>query len=244
MKHLLSLLLLIPFFYSCKSDNRQLELETSNHSLEDPKISISVPVAKGGNTLDRSINTAMREEVTSLLNFDDGMNASSIEEAMEGFKLGYLEIKNEFPEENTPWTAEIKGEKSFEGLDVLTIKMQSYLFTGGAHGYGETRLLNFDKTSGKELNNAELFKDMESFASFAEAKFREKEKIPADRPINSTGFMFEDNLFKLPENIGFSQKGLVLLYNPYEIASYADGIISLEIPYADCKDYLTVDPVR
>ena len=42
--------------------------------------------------------------------------------------------------------------------------------------------------------------------------------------------MFEENQFTLPENIGLSADAIVLHYNPYEVASYADGSLILEIP--------------
>ena len=74
----------------------------------------------------------------------------------------------------------------------------------------------------------------------AEAKFRSQEKIPASEPINSTGFMFDGETFYLPENIGFTQEGIQLLYNQYEVASYADGPIVLTLSYKEVKDYLTV----
>ena len=74
----------------------------------------------------------------------------------------------------------------------------------------------------------------------AEAKFRSQEKIPATQSINSTGFMFDGEAFYLPENIGFTPKGIQLLYNQYEVASYADGPIILTLPYEEVKEYLTV----
>ena len=52
--------------------------------------------------------------------------------------------------------------------------------------------------------------------------------------------MFDGETFYLPENIGFTQEGIQLLYNQYEVASYADGPIVLTLSYKEVKDYLTV----
>jgi len=41
--------------------------------------------------------------------------------------------------------------------------------------------------------------------------------------------MFEENQFRLPENIGLAADAIILHYNPYEVASYADGSLILEI---------------
>lgn len=51
--------------------------------------------------------------------------------------------------------------------------------------------------------------------------------------------MFPGNRFDLPDNIGYSTKGLILHYNPYEVASYAEGPVVVTIPYSKAKKYLS-----
>jgi hypothetical protein len=206
---------------------------------ECPNISIEIPKALEQSKLNETINTAIEEELISLLVFDDDIEASSIQEAIKSFKNGYEELNKLYPDETARWEAKITGVVSFEDKNMITIALNSYLFTGGAHGYTTRNFLNFNKRKGNEIENWELFKDQEHFKNFAEAKFRIQEDIPQDSPINSTGFMFEQDEFYLPENIGFTEKGLVLLYNQYEVASYADGAIELLLPYPEVKNYLT-----
>src|SRR5690606_11666613 len=62
--------------------------------------------------------------------------------------------------------------------------------------------------------------------------------IPATESINSTGFMFENDVFYLPRNIGFTDDGLLLVYERYEVASYADGPIRLTFPYPEIGRFL------
>ena len=161
---------------------------------------------------------------------------------MASFKNGYLELQELYDDETTAWEAKIDGTVTFEDDNILTIALNSYLFTGGAHGYISKRFLNFNKKKGVELENWQLFIDEEDFRVFAEAVFREKQQIPKDKPINHTGFMFEQDSFYLPENIGFTKDGLKLLYNPYEVASYADGAIEILISHEAVKKYLTKKP--
>jgi len=204
-----------------------------------PNISIEIPKALEQTKLSETINTALEEELLSLLVFDDELEASSISEAIQSFKNGYVELKKLYPDETAGWEAKISGTVTFEDKNKITIALNSYLFTGGAHGYTTRSFLNFNKRIGKEFENWEFFKNQDHFENFAEAKFRIQEDIPQDNPINSTGFMFEQDEFYLPENIGFTEKGLVLLYNQYEVASYADGAIELVLPYDEVKKYLT-----
>ena len=243
MKSFFTCIVIFILIISCK-DTDQLTFEIANYQnspCDDcPEVDIHIPktiaISKIGNT----IAQALREEVIFLLTFDEESTATTIQEAITSFSTGYSTLKNKYPEESTPWEAKIDATVSYEDNQIISIQLNSYIFTGGAHGYTVTRLLNFNKEKGLLLENWELFKHVEDFEDFTENNFRVKEKIPLNKPINSTGFMFEEDLFYLPENIGYTQKGLLLLYNQYEISSFAEGTITLILPYAEIKEHLAV----
>ena len=213
----------------------QIETESCD---DCTKIHINLPRAIDNGKLARTINTAMREEVISLLHFDDESEVSDIDTAIKSFKSGFLELQERYEDETTPWEAKIDSEITFEDSSILTIALDAYIFTGGAHGYSSKRFLNFDKNKRTEIENWQLFKDSLAFRNLAERKFRTKENIPQDKPINYTGFMFERDSFYLPENIGFTEKGMKLLYNQYEVSSFADGTIELVLPYEEIQKFL------
>lgn len=208
-----------------------------------PEVKISLPEALGKSKIAVSINNALTEEVIAMLIFDDSTSVTTPEEAMTSFEKGYSQMKALYPDEAIGWEAKINAEVSFEDSERISIQMDSYTFTGGAHGYGATRFLNFDKKKGGELDRRELFLDESKFERFAETKFRLQEKIPYGQGINSTGFMFEQDRFYLPENIGFTTDGLLLHYNQYEVASYADGPVELTLPFGEVNKYLA-HPVK
>lgn len=235
--YLISLVVLL----GCKNtDQLTFEpVEYKSTSCSDcPNVSIMLPKVVEKSKVATAIERALQEEIIFLLTFDDEMEATNIEEAVQSFDNGYKELENKYPDETAHWEAKIEGEVSFENKEMVTIRLDSYVFTGGAHGYGATRFLNFDKKKGIELENWQLFKNTQEFKDFAENKFRLKESIPLNKPINSTGFMFEQDSFYLPENIGFTEKGIQLLYNQYEVASFADGRIELTLPYDEVRKYL------
>jgi hypothetical protein len=242
MKHIITYLFLLVFIISCK-DSRNVTFEAlslqNSKCKECPEVTIDVPKASGNNKLAKSINLALQEEVISKLTFNDEINAETIQQGIESFTKGYFELKKIYPDETIGWKATINGLVTFEDNDLITIELRSYLFTGGAHGYGSTNYLNFDKKRGKEIDTSELFEDKEGFQKYAETQFRIQQNIPINKSINSTGFMFDKDHFYLPENIGFTEKGLKLLYNQYEVASYADGPIELTLPYKDIQIFLS-----
>jgi hypothetical protein len=211
---------------------------TEGNCTECAEVIIEVPKALGDAKIVQTINTAIREELISILHFDDSLAVADVDSAIDSFRRGYEVLKEKFTEETMPWEATIRGTVAYENANILTITLDSYLFTGGAHGYSEVRYLNFDKEQALEVENEALFKNLEEFTTFAEAQFRREENIPANASINSTGFMFETESFYLPQSIGYTEQGIQLFYAPYEIASYADGPIVLTLPFESCNTYL------
>ncbi len=238
-----ALILLLLFIITACEEETTLVMEpvvyTNSPCASCPNVSIQYPKALEDTKLSRAINTAIEEEIIGLLTFADSLEVTNLDEAITSFTQGYAELKEVYPDETIPWEANIQAEVSFENRQVLSIKLDSYLFTGGAHGYAATRFLNFDMDKGQEIDTQTLFKDLLAFRSYAESKFRKQEEIPEEAPINSTGFMFELDTFYLPENIGLTPKGILLLYNQYEVASYADGQIELLIPFREAKKFVT-----
>ncbi|MEM9649805.1 MAG: DUF4163 domain-containing protein [Bacteroidota bacterium] len=241
MKKSAFLLLILMLSLGCENSDK-LTFEPSQLKGSDcsdcPKIEINLIQALDETALANAINTALEEEVIAILSFDEEETIDNLNKAVSSFHRSYQELKEKFPDETVGWEAKIDAEVVYEDNDMLTIILNAYTFTGGAHGYSSTRLLNFDKINGKEIENWELFDDEEGFRNFAETKFRIQEDIPQDDNINATGFMFEGDTFQLAENLGYAEEGIQMIYNQYEIASYADGPKTMVLPFAEVNKYL------
>ena len=226
---------------SCQKEDKltfETLILTGDVCADCPKVSIAIPRAIEKTRAANTINTILEEELITLLHFDEDTEISNLDDALISFRNGFIDIKDLYEEETTPWEAKIVGKVIYTDKKVLTLQLDSYIFTGGAHGYSSKRFLNFDKKKGTELENWQLFQNRKDFEQFAEAKFREQEAIPAEASINQTGLMFEQDSFYLPENIGFTKEGVKLLYNPYEVASYDDGAITLTLPFKEIEPFL------
>ena len=240
MKKPIGTLLFILSLLGCENDAKLTfgTFELSNVSCKTcPQVEIIVPEALDEGAISETINTALREEVIALLSFEEETEIDSVANAVESFSNGFRELKEKFQDE-VLWEAKINGDVVYEDANMLTLVINAYIFTGGAHGYSSTSFLNFDKVKATELENWELFEDEDGFTHFAESKFRIQEKIPQDENINITGFMFDGDAFHLAENMGYTPEGIQLVYNQYEVASYADGPIVLTIPFSEANKYL------
>ncbi len=201
-------------------------------------IGIKVPWAMEKDTRSNLLNSHIEDHVIKLIDYQDNNDLNSLENLAQTFIKDYEASAKEFPEYNIPWEAFVEGKITYESKKIISIQFDLALFTGGAHGYTSISYLNFDPESGRLISNNDLF--TEDFKEFAEKRFRKKNDIPENEPINSTGLFFEDDKFQLPQNIGFHQNKVVLRYNSYEVASYSDGNIQLVFKMDEVKKYFKI----
>ena len=206
-----------------------------------PAISVKIPVADGVPVVADSINKKVFSVLKEIVYFGEKPYTSKdYNGLLTSFINSYDKLQKEFPNDKFGWEADIKGSVKYQSENILNIEINHYTYTGGAHGYQGLRSLLFDINTGKSISNDQLFTNREAFKAFAEKKFRAKYKIPANKPINATGLMFEKEKFQLPQNIFFTDKGLLLYYNSYEVASYADGTKEILLSYKEVNDYLAI----
>ncbi|MHA7055650.1 DUF3298 and DUF4163 domain-containing protein [Aquimarina sp. M1] len=195
----------------------------------------------GENDISKNINREIEKAACATLTIEDYTTLNTIEEAIKSFNKSYQEIKEQFPDEIIPYEASIRCDINFINDDILSVLVDSYIFTGGAHGSGNSNFVNIALKTGMIINPENLMKDFNDFSSFVEKSFKAKYSIPENESINSTGFFFENNTFSLPSNIGFTDTHVVLIYNQYEISSYAEGPIELKFKKQEVSEYFTVN---
>ena len=209
---------------SCKKDIElsfsNIDITTENNKL----VEINIPFANGDETVSSKINSEIEHVLISSLEIGEPENPKSetIKESINKFNKAYNEFNSQFPETTGPWEAQIEGEVLMSSPDITSISITSYTNTGGAHGIAYINFLNFNSLTGEPIKNEALFKDSNTFKTIAKPYF--------DEAVTNKNALFEPEKFELPANIGFTKEGVILLYNSYEIAPYATGIIDFTIP--------------
>ena len=244
MKQHIFLVFLFLIFISC---NKELSFKNETFKKKSalpcktdcPQITIDIPVAKNIPVVADSINKKILSVLKEIVYFGEKPSeAKDYNSLAASFITSYEEMHKKFPGETFGWEAKIKGNVEYQSDQILNIKLDHYTFTGGAHGYQGFRSLLFNPKTGRIIFNDQLFKNEKEFKAFAEKEFRNKYKIPSKANINVTGLMFEKDTFQLPQNIFYTDEGLLLYYNSYEAASYADGPKELLFPYEKINKYL------
>ncbi|MBS1644815.1 MAG: DUF3298 domain-containing protein [Bacteroidetes bacterium] len=174
--------------------------------------------------------------------------AKTIEEAIkkeaENFFGDYQKTNREFYKKLSEQQASFSFNYTYESRLCVLENYDSWLvaeyfysiYTGGAHANYGYRYLNYDRSTQREWTLNEVVTDT---ALLTPALFDAAILYFQLKP----GESFEDRLLvdKIPvtSNFYLSKKGITFVYNPYEIASYADGKIALFIPYNSILQLLT-----
>ena len=207
---------------------------------EGTSIVINYPKAIGTKAVAEKINQQIEYVIANEMNMaDTSENNISVSEAISAFNKEYKAFKDDFQDSSQKWEVKVDGEVIYESPEVICLSLQSYVDTGGAHGNGKVTFLNFNPETGAILNQNDIISNTAEFKKIAEKAFKEQTK-PKDSNETIEDFFFGED-FQLPSNIGFTDAGLVLLYNNYEIASYAQGITEILLPYSQIKGVLKLN---
>lgn len=227
--------------FACKEDVK-LTFETRHiEKSTDATIVVNYPKAIGTKAVANKINQQIEHIIANEMNMANTTeNDISIDEAVSQFDQEYKSFKRDFQDSSQKWEAKVDGHVVYESPELICLSLQTYTDTGGAHGNGRTTYLNFNPETGDLFEQKDLLKNLDQFKKVAEEAFMEQTK-PKDKDDTMEDFFFGED-FQLPSNIGFTNNGLVLLYNNYEIASYVQGITKITLPYDQIKDYLKVNP--
>ncbi len=202
---------------------------------EVSQVEIEYPIAEGNSEAAKTINNTISSYIVNSLNFEEGSVADvDVSAAVSKFDQEYTLFKRDFPESAAAWEASIEGEVLYTSPLITTISISSYLYTGGAHGNDYIKLFNFNNANGALLTPEEVLNLNSDFMKLAQSYF-ENEVMKKDENIKD--YFFGEN-FKLPENMGLNERGMIMFYNKYEIASYAQGYTEFLIPFKELEPYL------
>ena len=230
-KYIISICCFIVFF-NCKEEQETIFSEINITTKNNTLVEVNIPQAKGNKMVSNQINSEIQKIIISALHIGnpDEITSTSVEESIVSFNNEFNTFKTDFPEITNTWEAQVDGEVMYQSSDIISIAMTSYTNTGGAHGIMTISFLNFNPETGQRIQNEQLFNNIEAFKNVAEPYFI---MAKTDKSL-----LLDDEEFELPANIGYSEDGLVLLYNTYEIAPYPSGIIEFAIPFEDAEPYL------
>lgn len=120
----------------------------------------------------------------------------------------------------------------------LSIAVQKYVYTGGAHGLEAIQFINVNLKNGKDYNLNELLQLNNSWVAatliqLIKQKIKEMYKLSPKQTLTDAGF-FTDEI-ELPAQFYLTPSGMGFYYNVYEIAPYAMGPIQVYLKWSELK---------
>lgn len=226
------LLFLISLF-SCEEMTLVSFTETNALYEDNAIIEINIPKAEGTSDRSHAINKVIENHIANMLVFlEEPSDTLQLDFAIKTFDTEYKSFKDGFGESAMVWDASFDGEVTYQSSELISIAINSYVNSGGAHGNLNVTFFNFD-ASGNLLSFDDLFTDKDALTEVVKTYFEEETK-------GSEVNYFFGEPFSLPANIGFNDEGVIFFYNVYEIASYADGITEFTVPFEAVYSYLNI----
>lgn len=138
--------------------------------------------------------------------------------------------------------------KAYETESYITYTTEDYEYLGGAHGSTTLSGMTFRKTDGRRFGY-EMLRNTESDSFHALLRDGVKEYFGKQEMNGNLKDMLMgvDNVdyMPLPATVPYlTDKGMMFVYQQYEIAPYAAGMPSFVIPFEKIKPYLTATVLK
>ncbi len=138
--------------------------------------------------------------------------------------------------------------KTYETENYVTYTAENYMYQGGAHGSTTLSGITFRKTDGRRFGY-EMLRNTESEAFHALLRDGVKEYFQMQGMNGDLKdvLMGVDNIDYMPLPVTepyLTDRGMMFVYQQYEIAPYAAGMPSFVIPFNKIKPYLTATVLK
>ncbi|MFM2269234.1 MAG: hypothetical protein RL757_2675 [Bacteroidota bacterium] len=222
--------------FSRKTIEKKLEDDgTRNEMTAEAKLAF--PLAEGNPALrDSMLLFAENFAVNRLLSSAPtaGMNVDlAITQFFNRFIESYKDAEDGYFKS---WSVETHDSILGNSVRAVSLRMTAEMYAEGSQDDHLIAIANFNPSTGTRIDIKKLITDAAGLQQLCEKKYRE---IEAD--AFKQGYQIEE--FKLPENIGIVEKGLIFHYNMYEVGNRTVGDTEFFIPYSELKNYINFEPV-
>ena len=167
--------------------------------------------------VEEKINQIIQEDI---LNFKNQLQTES-EEYLQSARNEEWEIRK--------YVAFVDYIIHYQKDDLLSLSINYYSYTAGAHGYTLERAYNYNLVNGEEILLKDILKEKKDYIDIINQEIkRQIELSPQEYFSEFSVFqsISEEQPFYLIED------GVVVYFGLYEIAPYSSGIRYFEIPYS------------
>jgi predicted secreted protein len=178
------------------------------------------------------------QELQSSLNARFEQEALDLQDMLKAEMESYVKYNQENGFPIRPYELVTRYQECYQNDTLLSLYVDYYQYTGGAHGMTDRRSYNIDLQTGKDVALTDLFQSSYDYQKVVNTKI--KEQIAAQPDVYFTGDMgfkgISDNQSYYLQD-GF----LVVYFSQYQIAPYATGIPEFKIPLTELQGGIRTD---
>lgn len=200
------------------------------------EISIEYPKILGAFKNSKIVDDFIRNNIIGLLSNYSENKVPKDETIENAIKKSFEDFKKETAEYVNPyWSYSSTSKVLYQSPKYISVVVNNYSYTGGAHGNGSSQYATFNINNGKKVLFENIVKNKKLLLNIAEKKFRKDQGLAPNQSFQDAGFWFKDNKFYLPDNFAITKEGVLFQYGLYEIAPYSAGMIELVIKNNEYK---------
>ena len=188
-------------------------------------LDLSYPVLTGGTATTAAINDSIEAFVYLITEANPNL---PLPQAFDSAALKMFVMLREDEamrgsEYTMSFTNELTSKVLWQNSRYLSLEMNTYSFSGGAHGMYGTLLETFDLATGKPLDLTAIIKDTMALRPLLEKAFVDAKKADLPEANLSDLLLSEFKQLPMPAMYCLVPEGVRFVYNPYEVAAYAVG---------------------
>ena len=199
---------------------------------------------EGNKHITRAFSGDLRD-AQSLVNFYGRENHAALRASLK-------EMQEENPEAFSDMRLDytITVRKESETPRYVNYNVNSYQYSGGAHGGSTIYTTTFLKPSGKQLSypiDTTRLEDLQPILRAGAARYFVECGETSATAANIYRFLLIDPTDPIPLPAFapcLTPAGVSFTYQQYEIACYAAGLVSFTVPYDQIRPFLTADALR
>lgn len=149
-------------------------------------------------------------------------------------------LKDASPDFPVVYALDVNSSVVYNKPAALSVSIDYYINTGGAHPNSYAKYFVFNPKSGKQVKLSDIFISGfdDKLNKLIDKKYRELRNLKeTDRLDGEKGYLFE-NFIKFNDNFILTKEGINFFYNNYEIAAYAVGPTELKFTYKELTEIL------
>ncbi len=202
------------------------EVKYKNEAIE---VNIKIPVVEGmkNQSIQKKINDMLEEDI---IEFKDDLEETA--------KIGLKDFKEQ-GWQMKPYVAQVDYKVHYNKDNLLSISVNYYQYTGGAHGATLQKNFNIDLDTGNEATLKDFFYEGENYKEIISKEIKKQMALEKDKYFD--GALNIVSSISNKQSFYIENENIVVCYGHYEIAPYAAGIQEFKIPFSSFKKSVKKD---